>query len=95
MRTSLRKSACWAHRARLRLRTTQSGSVYAVFYCPDAITCLSVTSAVDLFVRADQAMVAERADLVGLFLFLGSTAGGLAQWSAEGIDDGGTHACLW
>ena len=34
-------------------------------------------SAVALFVHADQAMVTERADLVGLFLFLGPTSGGL------------------
>ena len=63
--------------------TTATGSVYAVFYCPDAATCNNVLPQL-------------------LYSFLPTQPWSLSvpiawdsliwtQWSAEGIDDGGTH----
>jgi len=57
--------------------STATGSVYAVFYCPDAATCANVlpqllySGAISVPISWD----------TGLW----------TQWSAEGIDDGGTH----
>jgi hypothetical protein len=63
--------------------STATGSVYAVFYCPDAITCVNVLPQL-------------------LYSALPTTPWSLSvpiawdtalwtQWSAEGVDDGGTH----
>lgn len=63
--------------------TTATGSVYASFYCPDADTCYNVLPQL-------------------LYSFLPTEPWSLSvpiawdslvwtQWSAEGIDDGGTH----
>ena len=63
--------------------STATGSVYAVFYCPDATTCANVVPQL-------------------LYSALPGTPWALSvpiswdtelwtQWSAEGIDDGGTH----
>jgi hypothetical protein len=63
--------------------STQTGSVYAQFYCPDAVTCSNVLpqllySALPTIPWSLSAPIAWDGQL--------ST-----QWSAEGIDDGGAH----
>ena len=57
--------------------STATGSVYAVFYCPDAVTCGNVTPQL-LYSGAVSVPVSWDTEL-------------WTQWSAEGIDDGGTH----
>jgi hypothetical protein len=63
--------------------STATGSVYAVFYCPDAITCANVVpqllySALPATPWALSVPISWDTEL-------------WTQWSAEGIDDGGTH----
>jgi hypothetical protein len=63
--------------------STATGSVYAVFYCPDAITCGNVVpqllySALPATPWALSVPISWDTEL-------------WTQWSAEGIDDGGAH----
>jgi hypothetical protein len=63
--------------------STATGSVYAVFYCPDATTCGNVVpqllySALPATPWALSVSISWDTEL-------------WTQWSAEGIDDGGTH----
>jgi hypothetical protein len=63
--------------------STATGSVYAVFYCPDATTCGNVVpqllySALPATPWALSVPISWDTEL-------------WTQWSAEGIDDGGTH----
>jgi hypothetical protein len=63
--------------------STATGSVYAVFYCPDAATCGNVVpqllySALPATPWALSVPISWDTEL-------------WTQWSAEGIDDGGTH----
>jgi hypothetical protein len=63
--------------------STATGSVYAVFYCPDATTCGDVVpqllySALPATPWALSVPISWDTEL-------------WTQWSAEGIDDGGTH----
>ena len=63
--------------------STATGSVYAVFYCPDATTCANVVpqllySALPATPWALSVPISWDTEL-------------WTQWSAEGIDDGGTH----
>ena len=63
--------------------STATGSVYAVFYCPDATTCGDVVpqllySALPATPWALSVSISWDTEL-------------WTQWSAEGIDDGGTH----
>ena len=66
-----------------RYGSTATGSVYAVFYCPDATTCGNVVpqllySALPATPWALSVPISWDTEL-------------WTQWSAEGIDDGGTH----
>jgi hypothetical protein len=63
--------------------STSTGSVYAVFYCPDATTCGNVLpqllySALPTVAWSLSVPISWDTEL-------------WTQWSAEGIDDGGTH----
>jgi hypothetical protein len=63
--------------------STATGSVYAVFYCPDAATCSNVVpqllySALPATPWALSVPISWDTEL-------------WTQWSAEGIDDGGSH----
>ncbi|MGA2183419.1 MAG: hypothetical protein ABSH47_10350 [Bryobacteraceae bacterium] len=63
--------------------TTQTGSVYATFYCPDAATCANVLpqllySALPTIPWSLSVPISWDTEL-------------WTEWSAEGIDDGGTH----
>jgi hypothetical protein len=57
--------------------STATGSVYAVFYCPDATTCGNVAPQL-LYSGAIGVPISWDTEL-------------WTQWSAEGIDDGGAH----
>jgi len=57
--------------------STATGSVYAVFYCPDATTCGNVAPQL-LYSGAISVPISWDTEL-------------WTQWSAEGIDDGGAH----
>ena len=63
--------------------STATGSVYAVFYCPDAITCGNVVP--QLLYSALPATP------WALSVPIAWDTGLWTQWSAEGIDDGGSH----
>jgi hypothetical protein len=63
--------------------TTQTGSVYAEFYCPDAATCSNVLP---------QLLYSALPSIPWSLSVPISWDGLLSyQWSAEGIDDGGAH----
>jgi hypothetical protein len=60
-----------------KYNSTATGSVYAVFYCPDATTCGNVAPQL-LYSGAIGVPISWDTEL-------------WTQWSAEGIDDGGAH----
>ena len=62
---------------------TQTGSVYAVFYCPDAITCSNVLPQLIY-----SALPSHPWSLSVPIAWDGAV---WTQWSAVGIDDGGAH----
>ena len=71
--------------------TTQTGSVYAVFYCPDANTCSSVLPQL-LYSFIPIKPWSLSVPIAWDYYFSSIQAqGAWSQWSAEGIDDGGTH----
>lgn len=71
--------------------TTQTGTVYAVFYCPDANTCSSVLPQL-LYSFIPIKPWSLSVPIAWDYSFSSvQPQGAWSQWSAQGIDDGGTH----
>jgi hypothetical protein len=63
---------------------TSTGTVYAVFYCPDAITCGDILPQLVYTQQPTNVWLATIPIVWDSAIW--------TQWSAEGIDDGGTHS---
>lgn len=61
--------------------TTTTGSVFAQIYCPDPTTCLHATPQ----------LIYSAPPTISLSVPIAWDGSQWAQWSAEGIDDGGAH----
>jgi hypothetical protein len=74
-----------------RYGNTQTGTVYAVFYCPNANTCQTVLPQLLYSFIPIKPWSLSVPISWDYFFSPVQAQGAWPQWSAEGVDDGGTH----